>query len=438
MLARARRAADAADPAALAGPRCCRSEVAVSLDLSTARSRSSPAPAAASAGPPPTPSPARGARVVVTDIDGDRAATVAAELGERRRLGARLRRDAASTDLEAARDLALERFGRVDLVMNNVGVLAVGRGRGHPARGVAARRRRQPARHRAQQPRVPARAARPGVGPRREHRVHGRAAALRLRPPARTRRPSTPSSGCPRRSPLYLRPRGIGVSCLCPAGVATNIVEQITFYGEPAPPRGPDFPIVDADAVGELVADGVDRRPVPDPHRARGRRRAARARCRPRRLPRPADRRRSAKHDRSEGRDCGSGSSGWAARAAPMARRIVDAGYPLTLWARRPGVGRAVRRHRRGRGGDARGARRAPATSSGSAWSTMPTSRRSCSRDDGVLAGHGARGHHRHPLDRSTPTPAGAWPTWPAGAGVAVVDAPVSGGGGAAAERRSW
>jgi NAD(P)-dependent dehydrogenase (short-subunit alcohol dehydrogenase family) len=56
---------------------------------------------------------------------------------------------------------------------------------------------------------------------------------------------------------LYLRPRGIGVSCLCPAGVATNIVEQITFYGEPAPPRGPDFPVVDPESVGEMVADGV-------------------------------------------------------------------------------------------------------------------------------------------------------------------------------------
>ena len=29
---------------------------------------------------------------------------------------------------------------------------------------------------------------------------------------------------------VYLRPRGIGVSCFCPAGVMTNIMEQITFY----------------------------------------------------------------------------------------------------------------------------------------------------------------------------------------------------------------
>jgi len=60
----------------------------------------------------------------VADIDGDRAATVAAELGEQ---GAAARCDVTSmSDLEAARELALERFGRIDLVMNNVGILAVG------------------------------------------------------------------------------------------------------------------------------------------------------------------------------------------------------------------------------------------------------------------------------------------------------------------------
>ena len=37
---------------------------------------------------------------------------------------------------------------------------------------------------------------------------------------------------------VYLRPRGIGVSCFCPAGVMTNIMEQITFYGEPQAAAG--------------------------------------------------------------------------------------------------------------------------------------------------------------------------------------------------------
>ena len=62
--------------------------------------------------------------MVVTDLDPQRADEVATELGEQ---AVAIRCDVTSVaDLESARDLALERFGRVDLVMNNVGVLAVG------------------------------------------------------------------------------------------------------------------------------------------------------------------------------------------------------------------------------------------------------------------------------------------------------------------------
>jgi NAD(P)-dependent dehydrogenase (short-subunit alcohol dehydrogenase family) len=57
---------------------------------------------------------------------------------------------------------------------------------------------------------------------------------------------------------LYLRPRGIGVTCLCPSGVMTNIVEQITTYGEPGTPRSPNHPVVEASVVGDLVVDAVD------------------------------------------------------------------------------------------------------------------------------------------------------------------------------------
>lgn len=30
---------------------------------------------------------------------------------------------------------------------------------------------------------------------------------------------------------IYLGPKGVGVTCVCPSGVATNIVEPITVYG---------------------------------------------------------------------------------------------------------------------------------------------------------------------------------------------------------------
>ena len=196
----------------------------------------------------------RGARVVVTDLDGDRAAAVAAELGEGAVAAACDVTNLA--DLEAARDLALDRFGRVDLVMNNVGVLAVGKVEDIPLEawqriidinllGIV----------RSNLVFLPL-LLEQGSG-----HVVNTASTAGLLPYGFDRLPYTATKhavvGLSEALALYLRPQGIGVSCLCPAGVATNIIEQMTFYGEPHPPRGPSFAILDADAVGELVADGV-------------------------------------------------------------------------------------------------------------------------------------------------------------------------------------
>jgi NAD(P)-dependent dehydrogenase (short-subunit alcohol dehydrogenase family) len=198
----------------------------------------------------------RGARVVVTDIDGDRAEAVAGELADR---AVAARCDVTETaDFEAVRDLALDRFGRVDLVMNNVGILAVGPVEAIPLDawqrvvdvnllGLV----------RSNLVFLPLLLAQ-GSG-----HVVNTASTAGLLPYGHDRMPYTATKhavvGLSEAMALALRPRGVGVSCLCPAGVATNIVEQITFYGEPAAPRGPKFPVLDADAVGELVADGVAR-----------------------------------------------------------------------------------------------------------------------------------------------------------------------------------
>ncbi len=196
----------------------------------------------------------RGARVVVTDIDGDRAATVAAELGDH---AVAVRCDVTrQEDLETARDVALERFGRVDVVMNNVGVLAVGPVEAIPLEawqrsidinllGVV----------RSNIVFLPLLLSQ-GSG-----HIINTASTAGLLPYGFDRLPYTASKyaivGLTEALSLYLRPHGIGVSCFCPAGMRTNIVEQITFYGDAALPRGPSFPVVDAEAAGELVADGV-------------------------------------------------------------------------------------------------------------------------------------------------------------------------------------
>lgn len=196
----------------------------------------------------------RGARVVVTDIDADRAATVAAELGEQ---GIWARCDVTKVeDFEVVRDLALESFGRIDLVMNNVGALAVGPVEAIPLEawqriidlnllGIV----------RSNLVFLPV-LLEQGSG-----HIVNTASTAGLLPYGFDRLPYTATKhavvGMSEALSLYLRPKGIGVSCLCPAGVMTNIVEQITFFGEPAPPRGPSFEVLTAEAVGELAAEGV-------------------------------------------------------------------------------------------------------------------------------------------------------------------------------------
>lgn len=196
----------------------------------------------------------RGARLVVSDVDAERAEAVAGEIGEQ---ATWCRCDVTSTDdLAGARDLTLEAFGRVDIVMNNVGVLAVG-----------------------DPPDIPFEAWQrvvdvnlfgvvrsngvflPGLLAQGSGHIVNTASTAGLLPYGFDRLPYTATKhaivGLSEALAIYLRPRGIGVSCLCPAGVMTNIVEQITFYGDVAAPRGPQLPIVGAEVVGALVADGI-------------------------------------------------------------------------------------------------------------------------------------------------------------------------------------
>jgi NAD(P)-dependent dehydrogenase (short-subunit alcohol dehydrogenase family) len=196
----------------------------------------------------------RGARVVVTDVDTDRAETVAAEIGG---AAVALRVDVTEqADLEAARDLALDRFGGVHLVMNNVGVIVMGGVEEIPLEawqraidvnllGVV----------RSNLVFLPHLLAQ-GVG-----YVVNTASTMGLFPYAYDRTPYMATKhavvGLSQGMRLALGPKGVQVSCLCPAGVMTNIVEQITVYGTPAPPRAPTLPIVEAHVVGEQVADAV-------------------------------------------------------------------------------------------------------------------------------------------------------------------------------------
>jgi NAD(P)-dependent dehydrogenase (short-subunit alcohol dehydrogenase family) len=196
----------------------------------------------------------RGTRVVVTDIDADRAKSVADDIGD---TAIAARCDVTDIDdLTAVRDLALQHFGRIDLVMNNVGVLAVG-----PVENIPLEAWQRIVDINLMSVVRSNLVFLPYLMEQGSGYVVNTASTAGLLPYGFDRLPYTATKhaivGLSQSLALYLRPRGIGVSCLCPAGVATNIVEQITFFGEPTPPRGPSFPIVDAESVGELVAKGV-------------------------------------------------------------------------------------------------------------------------------------------------------------------------------------
>jgi NAD(P)-dependent dehydrogenase (short-subunit alcohol dehydrogenase family) len=62
---------------------------------------------------------------------------------------------------------------------------------------------------------------------------------------------------------LYLRPRGVGISCLCPGAVVAEksnfAKEQIVVIGDSPPPlrRSPAVP-ADPDDIGELVVEAIE------------------------------------------------------------------------------------------------------------------------------------------------------------------------------------
>ena len=87
----------------------------------------------------------RGTQIVAVDINAGGVATVVAELCE---LGVNAARRTADIGdpiaFDGIRDTALERFGKVDIVVNNVGVLTNGLPQDIPAYRVGANSQHQP------------------------------------------------------------------------------------------------------------------------------------------------------------------------------------------------------------------------------------------------------------------------------------------------------
>jgi NAD(P)-dependent dehydrogenase (short-subunit alcohol dehydrogenase family) len=201
----------------------------------------------------------RGASVVVSDLSEARVNEVVEQITALGRPAIGLPVDVTvEADLEQLRDAALERFGRIDLVMNNVGVLAVGAPETLPddawVRTIdvnlfsVARSNR---------------VFLPGLIAQGSGHVVNTASASGLLSYGFDRLPYVASKhaivGISEALATYLGPKGVGVTCLCPSGVITNILEGITVYGDmPATPRAPAHPIVSAEEVGRMTADAVE------------------------------------------------------------------------------------------------------------------------------------------------------------------------------------
>ncbi len=200
----------------------------------------------------------RGAAVAVSDLSEERAQAVAAEIAGAGGRAVAMEVDVTEEgDLVTLREACLKEFGHLEVVMNNVGVIALGPPEVMPDEAwnrtfdinlmSIARSNRVFLPHLLAQ----------GRG-----HIVNTASASGLLAYGFDRLPYVASKhaivGLSEALALYLGPLNIGVTCLCPSGVMTNILEQITVYGESdATPRAPAHHIVTAEEVAASAVNAV-------------------------------------------------------------------------------------------------------------------------------------------------------------------------------------
>lgn len=200
----------------------------------------------------------RGAIVVATDVDVSEAARTAELITAEGHTAKALALDVRSTEhFAAVRDSCLSEWGRVDAVMNNVGVVAVGLPEDLPMtewqRTIDLNLLSIVRSNEVFLPLL--------IG--QEHGlVVNTASTSGLFPYSYDRLAYTATKAAvvalTEALALYLRPHGVQVSCVCPAGVRTNIGANMTHYGRPRPLGVPALPVVTADAFAETVVDGLE------------------------------------------------------------------------------------------------------------------------------------------------------------------------------------
>ncbi len=202
----------------------------------------------------------RGARIVVADIDADNAAAVsgaiAAAGGHAASFTCDVQADNAFDDLKS---FSLDRFGAVDVIINNVGGLT----RGRPEFLPLAEWQRVIDLNLMSVVRSNA-AFLPLLISQGHGHIVNTASFAGLFSYSYDRLPYAAAKAAVVQMSeglrLYLHPMGVGVTVLCPGPVATNIIASLPpVFGPEISLRGPgeQFAVVSPEVVGELVADAI-------------------------------------------------------------------------------------------------------------------------------------------------------------------------------------
>ncbi|MDO7842206.1 SDR family NAD(P)-dependent oxidoreductase [Sphingomonas immobilis] len=203
---------------------------------------------------------ARGAKVALVDIDAAGLDSLAAEIAAAGGTAITLPADISAADafdrLAADAEAA---FGQIDLLMNNVGVLATGKPEDIPPEEwgrilnlnlLSAVR----ATHRLL----------PGMVARGRGHIVNTASFAGLFPYAWDRLPYVASKAAlvavSEGLALYLIPQGIGVTCFCPGPVRTGIGKTIRSWTPGIAPKGPgdQFAMLEPEEAAQTLLDAVE------------------------------------------------------------------------------------------------------------------------------------------------------------------------------------
>jgi NAD(P)-dependent dehydrogenase (short-subunit alcohol dehydrogenase family) len=201
----------------------------------------------------------RGAHIVAVDLDNDGIQALAGELRDQGATALPQRADVSDPQaFERIRTTALQRFGRVDIVVNNVGVLTNGLPQDIP---IAEWQRildinlMSVVRSNA--------AFLPLLIDQGSGHLVNTASFAGLFTYSYDRLPYAATKAAivqvSEGLAIYLRPKNIGVTLLCPGPVLTNIAAAVPTFGDGAPLRipGEQFELLNPAQVGELVADAI-------------------------------------------------------------------------------------------------------------------------------------------------------------------------------------